>query len=218
MCFSAPASFAVSAGLLAAGIVAFRKARNRPERVFAFIPFGFAVQQSLEGLVWLSICNGAAAPWHHFALYGYLIFAWLVWPVHIPVSVLLLERMPGRRRLLRLFAGCGIMVALGLAVVLASSNVVAQDAGHHVAYVYGSTYIGSKLIALFYVLATVGAPLYSGHVRVKWIGVVNLIAVLISQVWFRDAFISVWCYFAAVLSVLVVWVIYGFRKSMDHGR
>ena len=45
-----------------------------------------------------------------------------------------------------------------------------------------------------------------------WIGAVNLAAVLVSVIWFRDYFISVWCYFAAVISVLVVWVVYGLNR------
>lgn len=74
MCFSATASFVAAAGLAPVGIVSLVMARRlEPERwrPLALMPILFAIQQALEGCVWL----GLEAP---AVLLG---CGWCRWPI-----------------------------------------------------------------------------------------------------------------------------------------
>jgi hypothetical protein len=217
MCFSAEASFTVSGILAITGGIAIKKAGNAPQRLFAAIPVMFAFQQLLEGFLWEALCSGGSPDWQDAAMYGYLVFAWIIWPMHIPVSMFFLERDLKRRRMLRLNVIFGLIVAAWLAGTLLFRDVSASVGDHHIAYDPDTTLPVTYLIAFLYMLATTVSPFLSSLKRMKWIGAINLLAVLLSLIWFNDYFISVWCYLAAVISVLVVWVLYGLnRKGNDR--
>ena len=53
MCFSAPVSFAASAFVAGAGALALRETRTVSERPFASVPLLFAMQQFVEGVLWV---------------------------------------------------------------------------------------------------------------------------------------------------------------------
>ncbi|MDR4516643.1 MAG: hypothetical protein MRK00_04560 [Nitrosomonas sp.] len=60
MCFSATASFAVSAGLISAGMYCVYKVRlvDRIYWPFALYPLFFGIQQAAEGWLWLVLETG----------------------------------------------------------------------------------------------------------------------------------------------------------------
>ncbi|KTD57119.1 hypothetical protein Lsai_1723 [Legionella sainthelensi] len=55
MCFSASASFTAAGVIAAVGICSLLKARTYPLFLFALTPLFFAVQQALEGIVWITL-------------------------------------------------------------------------------------------------------------------------------------------------------------------
>jgi hypothetical protein len=55
MCFSATASFTAGATLSALGIATLTQIRSRRELLLGSFPLLFAIQQFIEGLVWLTI-------------------------------------------------------------------------------------------------------------------------------------------------------------------
>ena len=109
MCFSATASFAAGAFLLGLGTLTLKSARRPREIPFAAIPLLFAIQQLTEGVVWLSFRDEApllnTAMTHVFSFFSHVL-----WPIYVPIAVLLIEP-PGRRRQALL-----AFVAAGLAV------------------------------------------------------------------------------------------------------
>jgi hypothetical protein len=54
-----------------------------------------------------------------------------------------------------------------------------------------------------YVVATCGSLFFSSHRWVKIMSVAVFAALLVSFIYARFAVVSVWCYFAAILSVMV---------------
>ena len=54
MCFSAYASFVAGSALLVVGAVTVVKAQQKRELPYAAIPLLFAVQQLIEGAIWLT--------------------------------------------------------------------------------------------------------------------------------------------------------------------
>jgi len=55
-------------------------------KFLACIPLVFAVQQISEGFVWLSLTHAGYQYLHSAAMYTYLIFAQVVWPVYVTAS------------------------------------------------------------------------------------------------------------------------------------
>lgn len=99
MCFSAEASFTAGAVLLVIGAVTVRQARSRREMPYALIPLLFALQQLLEGALWLTFPDRAPAL-NAWLTQGYSLFSHVLWPIYVPLAALAMEDHPLRRRIL----------------------------------------------------------------------------------------------------------------------
>ncbi len=95
MCFSAPASFAVSALLLPTGFYGLRLASQHNPRYLplATIPIAFGVQQACEGWVWLGM-EVASSTQVRLGAFGFLAFAYWFWLFWAPWSVAIAEVNP----------------------------------------------------------------------------------------------------------------------------
>lgn len=197
MCFCATGSFAMSGGLAAAGAVTLAMAQSE-EWMIAIIPLIFAVQQAIEGLQWLAphpseVSLGLG--------YGFLLFAFLLWPAYIPIAVYRVEKDRGRRRILRCFIGLGSLISLALLVTLLREPLHVQMYPRGIAYVIKIPFY--MLGAAPYVFATCGSLLLSSRSVLRWFGVAGLVSAILTATIFEQAFTSVWCFFAAGLSVLI---------------
>ena len=98
MCFSATASF-VSAGMMGlSGLAALASARQPRELPLAAAPLIFAIQQSVEGTLWLTLPIAPDLPTSAVLMYVFLVFAMIFWPVYGPLAILAIERDSLRRR------------------------------------------------------------------------------------------------------------------------
>jgi hypothetical protein len=201
MCFSATASFTGGAVLLALGTVTVRRARRPAELPFALVPLLFGVQQLIEGAIWLTLPD--KAPMLNTVLTViYSLFSHVLWPAYMPLAVLLIEPVPWRRRALAIIAVAGAMVGLYLLYFLTTVPIVSQVQGRHIAYVSPHFYIVAVMLA--YLLGACGSLLLSSHGRVKLFGAAAFLAYLLVYAFYVTWFISVWCFFAAALSVIVL--------------
>lgn len=223
MCFSATASFTAGAVLGTVGVAALSKAKSEPQRVFGTIPLLFAVQQCMEGLLWLSLHNPSLAGWQSFFTYTFLVFAMAVWPFWIPFTIWKLETDERRKALIRFFVWTGAVVAVGVGIILFSYPVevitpfcatcpVSGDniLSHHLHYEFSIPVLVKKLVIVFsilYIAATIITPFLSGIKKMKWLGVVFLASYLFAITFYHGFVISVWCFFAALLSFVVLWII-----------
>jgi len=213
MCFSAGASFAAGAVLSVVGITAIKQSRTSLQTAFAGIPLIFAVQQITEGFVWHSLLTPAHGPWQLPATYIFLLFAEVFWPVWVPFSILLLENNKGRRKILYALSGIGLLISCYLGYRLATQNVNAQIAGMHIAYSVG---LPGKLVhysAILYFIATAAAPFISSVKKMWLFGVAIIISYIVTHIFFEDYELSVWCFFAAVMSAAVFIIILDLKKS-----
>lgn len=228
MCFSATASFGASAVLGVIGIVSVAKARTKPQRVFGSIPLLFAVQQFTEGMLWLSLKDPALASAQSFFTYTFLVFAMVVWPFWIPFSIWLLEKDAKRKKIIKGFVWMGTFVAVGVGVVLFSYPVEvitpfcptcpasAAPALSHLHYEFAIPQLVKNLIVAFsvlYIAATIITPFLSSIKKMKWLGIVFLASYLFAINFYNGFVISVWCFFAALLSFVVWWIIMDLRKA-----
>ena len=158
MCFSATASFTAGVALLAIGTITVRRASSPFEKPFALIPVLFGIQQLIEGALWMTI-SGNASHWLPVLTHVYSIFSHVLWPIYVPIAVLLLETVPWRRKILTGIALAGTAVGLYLLYFLVTQPIVAQVSEHHIAYVSPHFYVGAVMV--FYLLATCISSLLS---------------------------------------------------------
>lgn len=207
MCFSASASFTVSAVLLVGGIATIRKVKSPSYFAFATIPILFGIQQFIEGFVWLSLSYETYAPWNHSSTVAFLIFAQVVWPALVPFSILLLEKDPMRKKILAVISILGFAVAIYLLFCILNFPVHSQIKGSHIFYDLDYRHNMVKFSGVFYFIPTVLPALISSYKRMVYFGITILLSFLVTKIFYEDYVISVWCYFAAALSILIYWII-----------
>ena len=216
MCFSATASFSAGALLLGIGTLTLRstlKAHRRRELPFAAIPLLFAIQQLIEGVIWLTF-SADAALLNSVMTHVYSFFSHVLWPVYLPVAVLLIEPPGPRRRALIGFVVAGVAVGAYLLYVLVAFPVVSRPTGQHVEY-DSPHFLAVEVMALYLVSTTV-SPLLSTHRGVKLFGALALLSFGAAYAFYATWFISVWCFFAALLSV-VIYLHFALRQAPRGG-
>lgn len=200
MCFSATASFLTAGVTATAGIYCLARTKDIRELPFAAVPLLFATQQTVEGLMWpeLAATGTVCAP----TSMTYLLFANIVWPVYIPTAILLAEPDPRRKRVMQpclLLGACAAVYALGW--IFAARAPLLEDA--HIVYPGDPQQI--LLVKTAYVLAVVIALTSSSRAAARALGGIAFIGFLISYLLYNEAFVSVWCFFAAYGSIVVAW-------------
>ncbi len=213
MCFSAGASFGASAVLSVIGVAVIKKTTSPSQIAFASIPLIFAVQQFSEGFVWLALSNSAFAPLEKVSSYTFLVFAQIIWPLYVPISIAMLEKNVKRKKLLQLFVGLGVLVSSYFAHRLLMYGVHPNITGHHVAYkqVYPDSW--GHVADMFYGIATI-APTFLSKVKKMWtFGLAVCISYVIAYVVYTNYILSVWCFFASIISILIYAIIKGLVTS-----
>jgi hypothetical protein len=197
MCFSPEADLVGGFVLGAIGFDAVRHVRQRGDHLaIATLPLLLALHQLDEAFVWWGLQGHVSAVVGHAATWIYLLFAFVVLPVYLPLAVLVLEP-PGRRRsLMALFAGLGAVVSAMLLVAMLRGPVTSSLGEYHLAYRIGLSAGGAVVVA--YVVATCGAVMFSGYRRLAVFGLVNILAVAVLAHLAIDGFASLWCGWAAV--------------------
>ena len=213
MCFSATASFSTGAVLFGFGALTLKSARGPRQLPFAAIPLLFAIQQLGEGVIWLTF-GGAAPLLNTVMTYVYTFFSHVLWPVYLPLAVLLMEPPGWRRRTLFAFSAAGFAVGAYLLYILAAFPVFSRPTGQHIEYV--SPHFFAAATMGLYLMATALSPVLSTHRTVKVFGILALLSFAVAYTFYATWFISVWCFFAALLSAVIYFHFAG-RKAVSGG-
>jgi hypothetical protein len=200
MCFSATASFSAGAVLLGLGTLTLKSASRPRELPFAAIPLLFAIQQLSEGVIWLTF-RYEAALLNAVMTHVYSFFSHVLWPVYVPVAVLLIEPLGRRRRVLLAFVTAGVGVGAYLLYILVAYPVVSRPTGQHIEYV--SPHFFALAAMTLYLASTTLSPFLSTHRTVKVFGLLALVSFAMAYFFYATWFISVWCFFAALLSAVI---------------
>lgn len=209
MCLSAEASFAAAAILIPAGAFSTHRAWQTDRRYLAIaaLPFLFGVQQATEGLVWVAGQGGDQELVTRYSL-AYMFFTWLAWPLGAPVSTYFIEH--GRRRSLYLFfaiAG-GMLGALQYVPYFAHEGwLTTIFLERAVSYrdVNLLDFVVTRETTYVIYVALVTVPfLLSRDRAVKVFGVLVAAVLAVTYTFFAYAYISVFCFGAAIMSLYLV--------------
>ena len=211
MCFGPVASFSASAVLASFGVLILRNVRSPKELLFAAFPALFALQQLVEGALWLVLANDAKPEAAVRVLsFGFLLFAYGLWPVLCPASVYAIEYDESRKKVLRFMILAGLTTSLYLLYFIFSMPVSA--AAVHCSIRYQTFVTGAPWFAGIYVLATIFPHFISSHRSILIFGLPNLIFCAIAYYLYNWTFVSTWCFFAAIVSL----TLYFFLRRLHH--
>lgn len=206
MCFSANASFASSILLSVIGVTSVAKTTSKSQMMFAGIPIFFAVQQCTEGFIWLSFKNNDEA-FRNGLLYLYLSFAYVLWPVFIPISILLIEKNVVRKKILKFISLIGIALSLSYLVCLMTFSVSVTSGNYHISYLLKFPDWFLSISSIVYGVVTLLPQFISGIKGMKWMGLLVSLSYLFSLIFYTEYIISIWCFFAALISVVIYFIL-----------
>jgi hypothetical protein len=202
VCFSAQADVVGGLVICAIGVDAVRHVRQRREFLaLAWIPLLLGAHQLIEALVWLWLQGHVPRGAGHVALWAYLLIAFVVLPMAVPLAVIALEPAKRRKWMMAPFAVIGAVIAAVLLAAMIRGPVGVRLAPYHLSY--GIRLSDGLLIVALYVVAVCGSLLVSGYRHVAIFGVVNLAAVIIIARLTVSGFASVWCGWAALSSAAI---------------
>ncbi len=200
MCFNANASFGASAVIGIIGILTLKKAKKPSQYAFAGIPLLFAVQQFVEGVLWLALKQPDKVVAQQIATFVFILIAQVIWPIWVPFSILLMEKEKARKKILMIFLAIGAILSTFGAYRILFYDVVAQIENHHIKYDFNVSSPIMPFASLFYILPTIISPFISSVKRMVLLGTLLVLSLIVSKVFFDIYTISVWCFFAAIIS------------------
>jgi hypothetical protein len=207
MCFSAGASFTAGTIISAIGIATEIKVQKPSQRLFASIPLIFGIQQIAEGFVWISLQNPGHLLMQNISTDIFLFTSDIIWPVMIAASCLLMEENPQRRKLLRFLLIPGIVLSLYYAFCLFFFDVKPEILNCHINYAGDYPHLLVIPAFLVYLVVTITPLMVSNVKGTFWLGIILFLGVLISVVFYIENVTSVWCFFGAIISVMIYWVL-----------
>jgi hypothetical protein len=199
--------------LAGVGAATFARARTAPQTVLSMMPILFAIQQFAEGVLWMSLLHPAWAHWEKAATYGFLFFAQIVWPIYMPLAVLLFENDRQRKKIIMLFSGIGVLLSAYLTYCLYRYPISAAVGSHHIKYQQGFSLASKWYFGLLYFTPTIMAPIVSSIKRLRWLGYLFLASYIVSRILFHFFVVSVWCFFGAVISLVVLLIVSDLKKK-----
>ena len=216
MCFSATASFGASALLGGVGAKALKEANTPGEKLFAMTPVLFAAQQLVEGFLWVTLSNNPGANAQALGqvlTLMFLFFAWVIWPTFIPLFNYLLEKRKTQKRILLGMVIWGIIISIFLFYTLYSVPILSEIRAHHIFYGRVVPFPNSWILGTLYFIPIVSPFFISSTPKMWYLGMVNVLAFVLSMTIFKSYLISVWCFFGAVASVFVLVVLLELRNQ-----
>src|SRR3990167_867760 len=206
MCFSASSSFTATFFLVSIGILTLSKTKDKSQIMLASIPFFFGIQQAFEGIVWLTISDPSCLA-HKISAFLFLIFAMGVWPMYIPISFALLET-GFRKIILFLLELIGMAISAYLIYFMIINGITTVQIKHSIFYNIGKiVQFSPQIDVLIYCIPTI-LPFFISRIKyTKIVGASIFISMIVAYYVKEETFGSIWCFFAALLSIFILFLI-----------
>jgi hypothetical protein len=210
MCFSASASLTASILLIPTGIYCLKQANENAKDYLpvAAWPLFFGVQQVFEGVIWLKINSNQPNDIHYAAL-SFLFFSHFFWLFWMPLSAFYLETRQLPKNLLLSFTIIGFLYGIMLYIPLVLNDDLWAIAVQQGSINYTTHFIFTDLFPknfnfVTYVIIILSSSMISTNRSFKFLGQLILLSLIVTYIAFIHAFISIWCFFAAILSLFVL--------------
>jgi hypothetical protein len=217
MCFAPEADAVVGGIILAVGVDALRHVGSPKQIPLAALPLLFGLHQVTEAFVWWGLQGHVSESVERVAVWIWLLFAFVVLPVLLPIAVDLVESSRVRRRVIGACAGIGLVVAVALGIGIFGGAVNAHIRGHCISYNVDALRNGGQWTVL-YVIAACGALLASSHRALAALGGMNLVVTPLLMWLTVSGFVSLWCFWAAIASIVIAAHLRRVARTRDAGR
>lgn len=203
MCFSAEASFTAAAILVVAGFITLKFAKQKRLIPLALLPFFFAFQQFNEGILWVYLPT-APDSWQVFVSSRiFLFFAYLFWPIYLPFALFVGEVFYMRKLWIGLIFLLGLMESVYFLTNPDGVPVSVSILNHSIQYLPNSGFFRWTYVAIILV------PCFISSIKgIKVFGGAILLAFVVSEIFYTLNYVSVWCFFSALLSILICWILW----------
>ena len=218
MCFSPEASFTGGIIISAIGIATVNKVHRSSQAVFAAIPLFFGIQQIAEGVVWLSLPAPDYVNIQKISTYLFMIMAQVIWPMLIPLSVLLMEENGRRKKIMQILLVMGLILSTYYGFCLMFFNVYPEISGYHILYKTDFPQSLSIPAFMLYLIVTITPLFISGIKRTNMLAILMTLSCLVTAIFFRQYLTSVWCFFAALISGVIYWILRDSKIKFNFGR
>lgn len=225
MCVSAKASFALASVLLPVGAFCITTALRRNPSLIALAatPLLFGIQQICEGLVWVGIDRDDGEVTRAAAL-GYLFFALCFWLFWMPFSAMVAEKQSGKRTAFAITAVIGSFGGIvAFAPLILDADALFVTTSHHSIRYDISRAAVFDIVPQFVwhlaYLAVIVYPLFASSQKgLLGYDIALVLSAILSHIYFWYSFESVWCFFAACLSVYIAFLLVKLPRSGDASR
>ncbi len=202
MCFSPQADFTAGVVVAGVGIETLRRVRRPRELIVGALPLLFGLHQLVEGFVWLGLRGQVSSGVGDAATGVYIVYAHAVLPAIVPLGFMLLEPDRSRSRLMWPLVGLGVALGAYLLWEITAYPVGAQLQARCIDY---TTHTPNDIvIGVLYAAATCGPALLSSRRYLRWFGLVSLVGVIAVALVRAEELTSLWCVYAALVSVLIL--------------
>lgn len=221
MCFSAAASFSGAAILGVTGLLCLKKTTSSRQLFLACIPFLFAIQQFVEGMMWMASYGDLAGFIQTFDVgkYIFLTIALGIWPLWIPLSMYAIETVGWRKTILFSFLIFGIiycvMAFIHLFYLWQPNDIIATIDSQSIRYGLPLDSSKTTIYTFFYLIATLIPPFFSSYRWMGLLGIANALTFVIATYLYFNLFISVWCFFAAWMSIGILIILSTNRDKLE---
>jgi hypothetical protein len=200
MCFSPEMDLIAGVTISAVGIDTLRRTASPRQLALASLPLLFGVHQLVETFVWWELQGKVCHEAGGVAARIYLFIALFLVPIIAPLAFALLRT--GRWPTLDgLYVVCGAIAGGAGLLALLDGPVGRAIEGHHLTYQVDQPLVG--LVLFLYVVATCAPGLSARSRPLALFGIANLVAVSALAVIAQTAVVSLWCFWAAITSVLI---------------
>jgi hypothetical protein len=176
------------------------------------------MQQFTEGLLWLSLRNPHLAHIETFCTSMFLVMAEVLWPMMIPLSVLFMEKSKKRKKILWVLVTMGISVSVYYTFCLLFFNVKPQINGYHIQYKSDFPNSWTMVAFITYFIASVTPLFVSSIKRTHLLGILMSLSFLVTAVFYLQYLASVWCFFGALMSGVIFWILRDAKKKFNFDK
>ena len=204
MCLSPEVDLVAGTAIGLIAIQTIRETHVRQLAPIASIPALFSVHSFASAMMWLASQGRISQQLGDFATGIYLVIAFIVLPILVPVSVLTITASKKRRRLVQLLLFAGLVTGIDYAINILNGHSEVKACHNYLDVRVASTLAISSIL---YGLATCIVMLISEYRPLRMWGIVNVLFVAVLYVRLQEGLASLWCLWAASTSFFVLWLV-----------